>query len=555
LTESDRNLVKSTALKLAPQLVRIDPGETAAVVAECFSQESHVAVLEGLAPWPDDQFAFLQAAIEGHTTRSSLSNGNLNGARAISGGGIQRPESGLSRSTSTRPISPESTLDSFRGDPLFAPLLNNKGVSSLYVRLLCRFQPHDVLPFLQSHDTYNVDECLTHCIEHGAREAAAFLLERKGDVKAALAMYLAQVDVANSALVGAVKEQGVEGIPSYYTGGSISSTTKTSFGGSSISSAPQMTLTAAGPKSPAAPPAPPVSSSLLKEFVAARDAMNSAVCMCVRFAQDRMTPVNSPVLVEEQLKEEQVVDATAGDGVSKSKRSSGVEGQEDDDDVDFKGDPVRAVWFEVLQRYVTVIRTLRAEEKQQGSATPTIPSATAATTAPAPASVVTLDRLTCLERIFTAFMEEVISQMAGHVPLHSIAAAVLQKYSGDSFGDFRATLSSLLGACNFELAILRCASRVTGTDTIALLKQGYTQCMMPQVVGTEQEQQNINLENNNSGVGGLDGASGSSSNQRSMEAALRSLESAQQIGQDAWAKAAAAAGPAASKLLEKAGFA
>lgn len=100
LTESDRNLVKSTAVKLAPQLVRIDAGETAAVVAECFSQESHVAVLEVLAPWPDDQFAFLQAAIEG----SGSNDGRIKGG----GNGNQRPGSGLS--SSTRPMSPESTL-------------------------------------------------------------------------------------------------------------------------------------------------------------------------------------------------------------------------------------------------------------------------------------------------------------------------------------------------------------------------------------------------------------------------------------------------------------
>jgi hypothetical protein len=105
LTESDRNLVKSTALKLAPELVRIDARETAAVVAECFSPESHVAVLEVLAPWPDDQFAFLQAAIEGS---SSSDGGGGGGGIKSSGNDNQRPRSGLA--TSTRPMSPESTL-------------------------------------------------------------------------------------------------------------------------------------------------------------------------------------------------------------------------------------------------------------------------------------------------------------------------------------------------------------------------------------------------------------------------------------------------------------
>jgi hypothetical protein len=416
--------------------------------------------------------------------------------------------------------------ESFRGDPLFAPLLNNKGVSSLYVRLLCRFQPNDVLPFLQAHDTYNVDECLKHCIDHGAREAAAFLLERKGDVQAALKMYLEQVDVANTALVVVVKEQGIERIPRYYY--TAAST-----------SAPKMKMAAvlASSSSPSPSLVPP--TSLLQEFISARDAMNSAVSMCIRFAQDRMTPVNSPGhLLEEKLLQQQGEDIKMGldtkSGAGSTPKSAAVEEEEEEDTnnlVDFQRDPVLAVWFQVLQRYVNSIRKLRAEEKESILI---------------PGNEILVDRLTCLERIFTAFMEEVISQMAGHVPLHSIAAAVLHKYSGDSCGDFRATLSSLLSACNFEVAILRCASRVTGTDTIALLKQGYKQCMMPQSVVTQEEAIDI-LENNSTGAR----LSGSDS-QRSM---LKSLESAQQIGQDAWAKAAAVAGPAASKLMEKAGFA
>ena len=64
MSDAERAAVKTAGLHLAPQLVRIDAAQTAATVAECFSQETQVAVLEALSPWPDDQFAFLQAAIE-----------------------------------------------------------------------------------------------------------------------------------------------------------------------------------------------------------------------------------------------------------------------------------------------------------------------------------------------------------------------------------------------------------------------------------------------------------------------------------------------------------
>ena len=36
------------------------------------------------------------------------------------------------------------------------------GVGELYVRLLCQFEPAAVLPFLQSHDAYRVEEVLPY---------------------------------------------------------------------------------------------------------------------------------------------------------------------------------------------------------------------------------------------------------------------------------------------------------------------------------------------------------------------------------------------------------
>lgn len=65
MSDAERAAIKTAALRLARELVRIDAGQTAATVAECFSQKTQIAVLEALAPWPDDQFAFLQAAVEG----------------------------------------------------------------------------------------------------------------------------------------------------------------------------------------------------------------------------------------------------------------------------------------------------------------------------------------------------------------------------------------------------------------------------------------------------------------------------------------------------------
>ena len=110
-----------------------------------------------------------------------------------------------------------------------------------------------MLPYLQSHDAYGVDECLQHCLEHGVQvrlavgvssekvagreprvalkskqselpsgghltslalhlpptalgqDGAAFLLERRGDVHSALNIYIQTLDKANRQLVAAVR--------------------------------------------------------------------------------------------------------------------------------------------------------------------------------------------------------------------------------------------------------------------------------------------------------------------------------------------------------------
>lgn len=58
-------------------------------------------------------------------------------------------------------------------------------------------------------------------------------------------------------------------------------------------------------------------------------------------------------------------------------------------------------------------------------------------------------------------MEEVISGMAGYIPLKAIGQRILAQYTQQQFGDFRGTLLGLLSAYNYESSILttaRCAS-------------------------------------------------------------------------------------------------
>jgi hypothetical protein len=138
-------------------------------------------------------------------------------------------------------------------------------------------------------------------MEAGVGDAAAFLLERRGDVRGALDIYLRAVDAANAELIEAGKRGrlGMEG--------------------------------AVGKR----------------EMVAARSAMQAALAMCLRFSQDHAgDPLPSPSssLVHSLDLHQQHNGAV--EGINKKRRH-----------------PAHALWFAVLERYVVTARSLRVEER------------------------------------------------------------------------------------------------------------------------------------------------------------------------------------------------
>lgn len=60
----------------------------------------------------------------------------------------------------------------------------------LTLQLLCQYERGSVLKFLETFDSYRVEHCLRLCQEYGIIDAAAFLLERVGDVGSALLLTL-----------------------------------------------------------------------------------------------------------------------------------------------------------------------------------------------------------------------------------------------------------------------------------------------------------------------------------------------------------------------------
>ncbi|KAH9322057.1 hypothetical protein KI387_016696 [Taxus chinensis] len=75
-------------------------------------------------------------------------------------------------------------------------IMNANGLCNLITVgtvLLCQFEPKSVLRFLESFENYRLEYCLRLCQDYGVTDAAAFLLERVGDVASALSLTISDV--------------------------------------------------------------------------------------------------------------------------------------------------------------------------------------------------------------------------------------------------------------------------------------------------------------------------------------------------------------------------
>jgi hypothetical protein len=65
-------------------------------------------------------------------------------------------------------------------------------MNELYCRLMCQFEPQDVLKYLQSEIARNLDRslCLKYCREFNVMDATAYLLEMEGEHEEALSIHL-----------------------------------------------------------------------------------------------------------------------------------------------------------------------------------------------------------------------------------------------------------------------------------------------------------------------------------------------------------------------------
>ncbi|CAM9755223.1 unnamed protein product, partial [Scytosiphon promiscuus] len=155
-------------LSRLPQLMELNKAEAVFTVGEAFRGD-HKAALAALATTTTLQFEYLDALL-----RPSGPQDQDQGT----GSSSPSPASSAGPSSFRRPVS--SALAAGLDD----------ADRSLHVRLLVRFRPYEVYPFLSSSTGYSLDDTLALCQERGVADATAYLLERKGDVPGALALAL-----------------------------------------------------------------------------------------------------------------------------------------------------------------------------------------------------------------------------------------------------------------------------------------------------------------------------------------------------------------------------
>ncbi|KAJ9171579.1 hypothetical protein P3X46_014929 [Hevea brasiliensis] len=217
LSGNERDDFQSAVMSRIPELVVLSREGTFLLVIDHFnSNNSHI--FSQLHSHLKSLFLYLKTVIEVHLS------GTLNFSHlkkddvldAFSGRRVKDQLKGL-----------EAYLERISEFPKFIrnnPVHVADDMIELYMELLCQYERDSVLKFLETFDSYRVEHCLRLCQEYGITDAAAFLLERVGDVGSALFLTLsglndkfAVLDTAVGSVISTTTLRGSAGIDYYST--------------------------------------------------------------------------------------------------------------------------------------------------------------------------------------------------------------------------------------------------------------------------------------------------------------------------------------------------
>ncbi|KAL0547682.1 hypothetical protein IC582_012106 [Cucumis melo] len=198
LSNSEQTEFRAVVISRIPELFNLNRGATFFLVIDHFNDDVSNILLQ-LRNHPRSLFLYLKTLIEVH----------LSGSLDFS---CLKKDDNLGVNYSTKGL--DDYLKKLSDFPKYLsnnPVDVTDDIIELYVELLCQHERESVLKFLETFDSYHVEHCLRLCQQYEVIDAAAFLLERVGDVGSALFLTLSSLDKKFhdlEAAVGAIVSNG-----------------------------------------------------------------------------------------------------------------------------------------------------------------------------------------------------------------------------------------------------------------------------------------------------------------------------------------------------------
>ncbi|XAR49264.1 hypothetical protein NMG60_11032393 [Bertholletia excelsa] len=205
LSDTEASTFQSAVISRIPDLLSLSREGTFFLLVDRFSRECQDLISE-LRSRPYSLFLYLKTVFEVHLSGTlNLSCLRKDESLEIRGGRRARDQS------------LEAYLERISDFPKFLrgnPVQVTDEMIELYLELLCQYERNSVLKFLETFENYRVEHCLRLCQEYGIIDAAAFLLERVGDVGSALILTLSSLNekfvMLDTAVQSVVSDAGVD---------------------------------------------------------------------------------------------------------------------------------------------------------------------------------------------------------------------------------------------------------------------------------------------------------------------------------------------------------
>ncbi|KAJ4963919.1 hypothetical protein NE237_023858 [Protea cynaroides] len=187
LGETESVDFQSAVISRIPELVNLSREGTFFLVVDHFNKESH-HILSELRSHPKSLFLYLKTTIDVYLS------GTLDFSSLEKGGQLDLPNGRRMKDQSNEVEAYLARISEFPKLLRHDPVLVTDEIIELYLELLCQYERNSVLKFLETFESYRVEQCLCLCQEYGVIDAAAFLLERVGDVGNALSLTLSGIN-------------------------------------------------------------------------------------------------------------------------------------------------------------------------------------------------------------------------------------------------------------------------------------------------------------------------------------------------------------------------